>query len=68
LATFLPLFVKYTKNSAADFSGRSYFYGATFVFCGRNFGQLATLVMFARADHQDPKKFAEQADELMGSP
>jgi hypothetical protein len=30
---------------AADFSGRSYFYRATFVFGGRNFGQLATLIM-----------------------
>jgi hypothetical protein len=43
-----PLFVKSTKNSAADFSGRSYFNGATFVFCGRNFGQLATLLLVGR--------------------
>jgi hypothetical protein len=41
---FSATFCNSTKNSAADFSGRSYFYGAAFVFCGRNFGQLATLV------------------------
>jgi hypothetical protein len=43
LATFLPVFEKSAKNLAAVSSGRWDFYGATFVFCGRNFVQLATL-------------------------
>jgi hypothetical protein len=34
---------KSAKSSAADFSCRSYFHGATFVFSGRNICQLATL-------------------------
>jgi hypothetical protein len=42
-ATFRPVLDKSANNSAADFSGHSDFYGATFVFCGRNICQLATL-------------------------
>jgi hypothetical protein len=43
-ATFRPFLDKSAINSAADFSGRLVFYGATFVFCGRNICQLATLI------------------------
>jgi hypothetical protein len=42
-AFFLSVLVKSAKNSATDFSGRWDFYWATFVFCGRNICQLATL-------------------------
>jgi hypothetical protein len=42
-APFLPFLGKSAEYSAADFLGRSYFYGATFAFCGRNFGRLGTL-------------------------
>jgi hypothetical protein len=33
----------FKENSAANFSGRTNFCRAPFVFCGRNFGPLATL-------------------------
>jgi hypothetical protein len=46
-APFLPFFDKKSaENSAADFLGRCDFCGATFAFCGRNFGRLATLPLF----------------------
>jgi hypothetical protein len=42
-ATFLLFFDKSAKNSASVSSGRWDFYRDTFAFCGRTFGQLATL-------------------------
>jgi hypothetical protein len=41
---FGPFFGIFRENSAANFSGRTYFCRAPFEFCGRNFGPLATLI------------------------
>jgi hypothetical protein len=40
---FSALFYKSAESSALDFPGLTQFFSAPFVFCGRNFGPLATL-------------------------
>jgi hypothetical protein len=42
-ASFRLFFDKSAKSSAPDFPGPIQFFSAPFVFCGRNFGPLATL-------------------------
>jgi hypothetical protein len=45
---FRPFFNKSAKSSASNFPVLAQFFSASFVFCGRNFGPLATLVSAAR--------------------
>jgi hypothetical protein len=42
---FSAIFRQICRIFRSDFLGRSYFYGATFAFCGRNFGRLGTLTI-----------------------
>jgi hypothetical protein len=41
---FPAFFDKFFKSSATDFTGPTQLFSAPFVFCGRYFGPLATLV------------------------